>query len=83
MDWFTAICTPIGNAETLAQVGAEVGANVQSHQATSGNVQREPSQVTPCRAIPGCVRRLVELIWEQEAAGLNPAIPTSFQICCR
>jgi hypothetical protein len=23
------------------------------------------------------------LIWEQEAAGSNPAIPTIFQICCR
>jgi hypothetical protein len=49
MDWFTAICTPIGNAETLAQVGAKVGANVQSHQATSGNVQRESSQVNALR----------------------------------
>jgi hypothetical protein len=23
-----------------------------------------------------------ELIWEQEAAGSNPAIPTIFRICC-
>jgi hypothetical protein len=43
MDWFTAICTPISNAETLAQVGAKAGANVHSQQATSGDVQRASS----------------------------------------
>ena len=58
-------------------VGAKVGANVHSHQATSGDSQ-------PCvAAVQRHIGRhqatsgdRVELIWEQEAAGSNPAIPT-------
>src|SRR5262249_32115771 len=58
-------------------LGAKVGANMHSHRATSGDVQPAPSQVngTPgrhCATSGGWL----ELIWEQEAAGSNPAIPT-------
>jgi hypothetical protein len=84
MNWFTAICTPISNAETLVQVGAEVGANVHRLQTTSGDVQRSSPQVERHagrhHATPSY---WVELIWEQEAAGSNPAIPTAiFRMYC-
>ena len=52
----------------------------------SGDVRRRPATITPGERHIGRRRATsgdwVELIWEQEAAGSNPAIPTIFRICC-
>jgi hypothetical protein len=65
-------------------MGAKVGADVHSRQATSGDIQRALPQVN---GVSGGIRPhpgdRLELIWELEAAGSNRAIPDSFQIRCR
>ena len=58
-------------------VGAKVGANVHRLQATSGDVRRLLYQVMAAFGRRGTTSGgCAELIWEQEAAGSNPAIPT-------
>jgi hypothetical protein len=54
-----------------------VGANVHSYQATPGDVERASLQLNGTLSVIGLRQATgVELIWEQEAAGSNPAIPT-------
>jgi hypothetical protein len=53
----------------------------------SGDAERRPATITPGERLAGRHRATsgdwAELIWEQEVAGSNPAIPTIFQICYR
>jgi hypothetical protein len=51
----------------------------------SGDAERRPATITPGERHIGRHRATsgdwAELIWEQEVAGSNPAIPTIFRIC--
>ena len=54
-----------------------MGANVHRRQATLGDVQRASSQVDAHAGRHQAMSSVrMKLIWEQEAAGSNPAIPT-------
>ena len=77
MDWFRAICWPISNAGNAASGGSQSGSQ---HAPASGHANRRLTSVVPGErhtgqplATSGGWR---ELIWEQEVAGSNPAIPT-------
>jgi hypothetical protein len=51
----------------------------------SGDTRRRPATITPDERHAGRRRATsgdwAGLIWEQEVAGSNPAIPTIFRIC--
>jgi hypothetical protein len=73
---------PAGSAVTSAQVGSQSG----SQRAQSlGHVRRRHAILVAGDSHAGRHRATsgvrVELIWEQEAAGSNPAIPTRFFEC--
>ena len=53
---------------------------------SSGDAERRPATIAPGERHTGRHRATsgdwAELLWEQEVAGSNPAIPTIFRICC-
>ena len=68
------ICAPAPEPDW----GTQSGANVPRHLATSSGIVPGERHIGRCPATSG---DRMKLIWEQEAAGSNPAIPTRFFEC--